>query len=66
MPGPLFFIIYVNDIINVVDGKVIRLFSDDAALFVQGKDVSLVYKDIKKRPDITEKMVSLATDWRLI
>ena len=46
--GPLLFIIYVNDIVNAVDGKMIRLFADDTAMFVQGNDVGLVYNNMKK------------------
>ena len=32
--GPLLFIIYANDIVNAVDGKMICLFANDTAMFV--------------------------------
>ena len=46
--GPLIFMIYANDIVNAVDGKTIRLFADDTAMFVHGNDVGLVYNNMKK------------------
>ena len=36
-----------------------RLFAADTALFVQGKDVGLVYNDMTKMLDTTERMVLL-------
>ena len=54
--GPLLFIIYVNDIVNAVNEIKIRLFADDTALFIQGKDMHLIFNKMKNC------MVKL-TDW---
>ena len=45
--GPLLFIIYVNDIVNAVKDIKIRLFADDTALFIHGKDVKMIYNKMK-------------------
>ena len=45
--GPLLFIIYVNDIVNAVKDIKIRLFADDTALFIHGKDVEMIYNKMK-------------------
>ena len=45
--GPLLFLIYVNDIINAVKDIKIRLFADDTALFIHGKDVEMIYNKMK-------------------
>ena len=45
--GPLLFIIYVNDIVNAVRGIKIRLFADDTALFIHGKDVETIYNKMR-------------------
>ncbi len=33
--GPLLFLVYVNDIVNVVTNCNIRLFADDTCLFIE-------------------------------
>ena len=45
--GPLLFIIYVNDIVNAVMDIKIRLFANDTALFIHGKDVEMIYNKMK-------------------
>ena len=45
--GPLLFIVYVNDIVNAVNGVNIRLFADDTALFIHGKDVETIYNKMR-------------------
>ena len=46
--GPLLFIIYVNDIVNAVQGmKIRRLFADDTAFFIHGKDVDMIYNKMR-------------------
>ena len=45
--GPLLFIIYVNDIVNAVQGMKIRLFADDTAFFIHGKDVDMIYNKMR-------------------
>ena len=43
--GPLFFLMYVNDIRNIVPNESVRLFADDTNVFVHDKDcVKLVCK----------------------
>ena len=54
--GPLLFIIYVNDIVNAENEIKIRLFADDTALFIQGKDIHLIFNKMKNC------MIKL-TDW---
>ena len=46
--GPLLFIVYVNDIMNAVNDSKIRLFADDTALFIQGKDIQIIFNRMKK------------------
>ena len=38
--GPLLFLIYVNDIANVLPNQNIRLFADDTNIFVKGNDIN--------------------------
>ena len=45
--GPLLFIIYVNDIVNAVQGMKIQFFADDTAFFVHGKDVDMIYNKMR-------------------
>ena len=47
--GPLFFIIYVNDIINRIGTQNIKLYADDTVIFLEGNDV----------PQLQENMQSL-------
>ena len=37
--GPLFFILYMNDIINAADANNIRLYADDTGIFLHGKNI---------------------------
>jgi len=37
--GPLFFLVYINDINNAVPGEKLKLFAGDTNLFVQGTDI---------------------------
>ena len=45
--GPLLFIIYVHDTVNAVKDNKIRLFADDTARFIHGKDVEMIYNKMK-------------------
>ena len=44
--GPLFLVIYINDIYNAVGQKNVRLFADDTALFMHHPDLSTLTFDI--------------------
>ena len=44
--GPLFFFIYINDIVDAVDAEVI-LFADDAAFIITAPTLELMYARIK-------------------
>ena len=38
--GPLFFILYINDIINVADANNIRLYADDTRIFLHNRNIN--------------------------
>jgi hypothetical protein len=40
--GPLLFLIYVNDIVNALDGVTPRLFADDTNLFLHNKNLNIL------------------------
>jgi hypothetical protein len=50
--GPLLFIIYINDIVNVVKNCKIKLFADDSLLYVECDDVNqglrLINEDLER------------------
>ena len=46
--GPLLFIIFINDLVNVSDLAKFVLFADDLNLFLQNKDRDLLYKNANK------------------
>ncbi|MGK2862648.1 MAG: RNA-directed DNA polymerase [Chitinophagaceae bacterium] len=46
--GPLFFLLYINDISNAVPGDKLRLFADDTNLFLSGGD----YKEIEEEANV--------------
>ena len=39
--GPLFFLIYVNDLLPYLEGVNVNLYADDTVLYVSGKDVEI-------------------------
>ena len=45
--GPLLFLIYKNDMVNCVEGANVRLFADDTAVFIHGKDLHKIYTDMQ-------------------
>ena len=47
MLGPLLFLLYVNDIANVLPGENVKLFADDTNLFISGIDSSGHFGDIQ-------------------
>jgi hypothetical protein len=40
--GPLLFLLYVNDVANVVPGQDVKLFADDTNLFISSKSIDLL------------------------
>ena len=40
--GPLLFLIYVNDIGNVLPDKTVKIFADDTNIFIFNQDISAV------------------------
>ena len=40
--GPLLFLIYVNDIGNVLPNKTVKLFADDTNIFISHQDISMI------------------------
>lgn len=45
--GPLFFILYVNDITRIINSKAV-LFADDTSLFFHGRDRDTVITDMMR------------------
>ena len=54
--GPLLFIIYTNDLPNILKSSRVILFADDTTIFIKGKNKNILYKLIQKDLD-------LVTDW---
>lgn len=44
--GPLFFIIYVNDMVDCVEGVEVSLYADDTAFYLGGKDAAALNHDM--------------------
>ena len=49
--GPLFFLAYINDMVDSIGDIDVRLFADDTVLFVQGKDLEYCKNKIQSGLD---------------
>ncbi len=56
--GPLLFLVYMNDIGNVIENQKIKLFADDTNLFVAGQSV-------KEAADLANKYIDKLYNWLL-
>ena len=45
--GPLFFLIYVNDIVNRIGKNCIILYADDTVIFLDGDDVQQIQNSLQ-------------------
>ena len=45
--GPLFFLIYVNDIVNRIGAKNIKLYADDTVIFLEGNDINQLQNNLQ-------------------
>ena len=45
--GPLFFLIYVNDIVNRIGTENIQLYADDTVIFLEGNDMLLQQSELQ-------------------
>ena len=45
--GPLFFLIYINDITKIINEKNIQLYADDTVLFVKGKNENEINESLQ-------------------
>ena len=46
--GPLFFLTYVNDIVNRIGNENIKLYADDTVIFLEGDDVLLLQNSLQR------------------
>ena len=46
--GPLFFLIYVNDIVNRIGKDNIKLYADDTVIFIEGEDYTLLQNKMQQ------------------
>ena len=49
--GPLFFILYVNDIQQILDGVKVQLYADDTVIFASGRDLSTLERCMQTNLD---------------
>ena len=46
--GPLFFLLYINDIVNVLNQKKATLFANDTSILLKGNDLNTLKKQAKE------------------
>ena len=46
--GPLFFLLYVNDIVNRIGKENIQLYADDTVIFVKGNDIHELHHSLQE------------------
>ena len=54
--GPMFFLMYINDMVDYVNGVNVNLYADDTVLYIEGKDIS----DCK---GLLQNALTKFTDW---
>ena len=47
--GPLLFLIYINDISNIVGDDMLNMFADDTAVVTRGRDIHSVFADANNK-----------------
>ena len=65
--GPLFFLIYVNDIVNRIGNENINLYADDTVIYVENSNLDIMQKELQKLINIfsfwcKENKLSVNTD----
>ena len=59
--GPLLFLVYINDLTSNISSS-IKLFADDASLFLQVRDIEMCHQTIRK--DL-KTITAWAHQWRM-
>lgn len=49
--GPILFLLYINDVINVIREKSIYLYADDTVLFISGSNQTIVQNELQNLVD---------------
>lgn len=56
--GPLLFIIYINDIVNICPGGSIKMFADDTILYITGESCEEIERQMNMIFNITEEWMN--------
>ena len=47
--GPLLFLVFINDIVNVIPELKVKLFADDTNIFLFNKNLNLLFSEANKK-----------------